>query len=134
MRRTKLAPAVDLMPLIDVVFLLLTFFIFALVLTVPVRITDVSLPGVQAGGSRAQGGFALLALTEAGEVRLDEETIALERLGGALTERQDEAGQDLRIVIAVDREATVGDQFELLDALEAAGFTDFRFLRDPRRD
>ena len=43
-RRQPIEPRLELTPLIDVVFLLLTFFVFAMVLSARLEVTDVRLP------------------------------------------------------------------------------------------
>ncbi|MEM1165654.1 MAG: biopolymer transporter ExbD [Planctomycetota bacterium] len=129
-RRQPVALQVELMPLIDVVFLLLTFFIFAIVLTAPVRVMEITLPEAGASGERARGSVVVLSLAPTGEIRLDGEVVPTPVLRDRLTALQ-ESDEPPQLVLAIDREATVGDQFELLDTVEAAGFREWNFLREP---
>jgi biopolymer transport protein ExbD len=116
--------------MIDVVFLLLTFFVFALILTVRMDVSDIRLPEARSGEPAERVAPVVLALTEAGELRLDTEPVAWADLSAAvralLAERP-----DARLFVAADREAPAGRLFELIDLLKAAGQSDIRFLRDP---
>ncbi|MEM9082069.1 MAG: biopolymer transporter ExbD [Planctomycetota bacterium] len=129
-RRSQPVATVELMPLIDVVFLLLTFFIFALVLTAPVKITEISLPETSAGGDRPPGALTIVGLTEGGQITLDENPVTADQLAQQLTQRLAE-DPEIRVVVAPDERSTVGDQFKVIDALTQVGVTDVQFLRRP---
>lgn len=135
------ASGVEVTPLIDVVFLLLTFFVFALILTVRVETTGISLPDVAAGASQeVRTDPVVVSLTGAGRVEFAGVAIAgasddvlPEALGIALdgpgvSERLDERG----VIIAADADSTSSDLLYLLDALAANGLTEVRFWRRER--
>lgn len=145
-RRTTVAPSVEITPLIDVVFLLLTFFVFALILTVRMDATDIRLPEVRSGanapstmrpivvGMTAEGALTLAeaTLAEAGEpIRAE----LAETIRFALIEASGlppETDQPLpTLMLAIDEQARHGRILELLDALRETGISDFRYLRSP---
>jgi len=145
-RRSTIAPSAEITPLIDVVFLLLTFFVFAMILTVRMDATDIRLPEVRSGasapsatrpivvGMTAEGALTLAeaTLAQAGEPILPE-TAGIIRL--ALIEASGlspETDQQLpTLMLAIDEEARHGRILELLDALREIGISDFRYLRSP---
>ncbi|MGP1347600.1 MAG: ExbD/TolR family protein [Phycisphaerales bacterium] len=129
-RRQTEGYSLDLAPLIDVVFLLLTFFVFSLALAVQVRITEIRLPEGSPGGEPSQGITAVVALDAGGAITLDGEPVALEELGAALI-RAREASPDMIVYVATDERASAGDMFRLMDAFAGASITDLRFLRSP---
>ncbi len=123
-------PRLELFPLLDVVFLLLTFFIFVLVLTARLEVTDIRLPVAVAAGEAKPGPSILLGLKADGTVTLDGRDIPIAELLPALTQAQaDSPGATL--YIAPDREARNAQLFALMDALAEGGIRDLRFLREP---
>lgn len=152
-RRSAIRPSVEITPLIDVVFLLLTFFVFALILTVRMDATDIRLPEVRSGAeSPTTTRPVVIAMDTGGEITFGEtvlaraeddvgpetaEAIRLALLESAgLTEAGPVPGDvDLpTLMLAIDEEARHGRILELLDALREAGISDFRYLRSPNRD
>jgi biopolymer transport protein ExbD len=133
-RRTILAePRLELTPLMDLMFLLMTFFIFAFALAVRLKITDIRLPPAPAGQDMQRAPAIIIALRPDGSLTINEEPVDRE----ALPQRIDDAvaiAPDSRLYIAADEDASSGDLFRLMDALRAAGHADLRFLRLPQRD
>lgn len=113
-------------PLIDVVFLLLTFFIFALVLMVRADVLDVKLPEIGAGEA-PKGELITIALDQDGRVLLEGEPTELSMLGervrGLRLERP-----EARLVIAVDREGRSGELIKLADTLAGEGLGEFSII------
>ena len=69
------------MPLIDVVFLLLTFFVFSMVLMVRADVLDLDLPVLGESGEGRQGSLITVALDERGELFVGGEPVSWEGLG-----------------------------------------------------
>lgn len=149
-RRSSVSPNVEITPLIDVVFLLLTFFVFALILTVRMDATDIRLPEVRSGADAPPASRpVVVGMTAAGEVTLGQTVLAEadtpitpEDSSAILNALQDSAGplqegaaaEETRLptlMLAIDEQARHGRILELLDSLRSAGITDFRFLRSP---
>jgi biopolymer transport protein ExbD len=130
----------DFTPLIDVVFLLLTFFIFSMVLMVRAQVLDVRLPEV-ASGPGADADAALTITVDAdGRVFLDRVPVPLTELAQAVRARQAErggaSGSDQarpRLLLAVDELGRAGDLIRVADTLAAAGITEFSILGTPPR-
>ncbi len=121
------------MPLVDVVFLLLTFFVFALVLMVRADVLGVSLPEFGAGEAVQRESVLTISIDEQGGLRLDGEPIELESLAvavrAALEARSD---RPPRVVIAADERSASGALLGALDALTAAGVPDVSIMGRPR--
>ncbi len=126
-RRSSPEVRLEVMPLLDVVFLLLTFFIFALVLMVRADVLGISLPTFGAG--RATSGSATISITldEHGAVWVDGDNVALDDLADVVSELRD-TRPEAKILVAVDTEGQSGALLELVDRLSAAGLTDFSLL------
>lgn len=123
-------PRLEMMPLIDVVFLLLTFFIFAIVLSTRFEVTDVRLPVVEAGGEPETARYVVLGLREDGSLVIDGEVAAWEAVVASLKEAM-EGEPPARLLVAPDERAVNGDLFRLMDLLSEAQFRDLQFLRRP---
>lgn len=131
-RRDRLlpAPSLDLTPMIDCVFLLLTFFFFALALTQRLNVTEVDLPVVAAGTDAQPGTYAVLELSPDGALTLDRETVDWNALADTLQARLAEQ-PGTTLLIATDRDTPVSEVFRLMDVLSAADIRNLRFLREP---
>lgn len=113
------------MPLIDVIFLLLTFFIYQMVVMRPVDTLGFTMTEV-AGGQRSIGGqLDVLSLDGDGAIHLNREPIA----PGALDERlrqfaANPAEPTLYITLEADGRMDRGPQLlDLLQRVQAAGIT-----------
>lgn len=117
-------------PLIDVVFLLLTFFVFSLVLMVRAETLDVELPTLRGGTAAESRESVTVAVDERGVASVDgeqAELVDLPVLVSELLERRPSA----RLLIAVDELAPAGAVLGVVDALAGAGITDFALLGRP---
>ncbi len=123
-RRSTEVPRLDLMPLIDVVFLLLTFFVFAMVLMVQLNTEGIRLPKARSGEAVSDVAVTTIALNAEGEVLIDGVTIPKADLQAKLTEWGDE-----QIFIAPDVRAPVGSLFELIGLLKEGGVENIKFIR-----
>jgi biopolymer transport protein ExbD len=130
-RRTTLPePQLEITPLIDVVFLLLTFFVFAMVLATRVQITGVRLPEGGEGEAAEQATFVVVALKRDGALAVDDTEVQWAGLGEAIAERVS-AAPEAEVVVAPDADSRSEDLFRLMDALARSGWRDIRFLRQP---
>lgn len=126
-RSTSAEPRLEITPLIDVVFLLLTFFVFALVLLVRAEVLDVSLPQLTAGEEAANAQLVTVAIDREGAVFVEGEPVEIAGLAEAVADVR-EARPEARLVIAVDEEARSGATLAVVDALVARGITEFAVL------
>ncbi|MEM9373397.1 MAG: biopolymer transporter ExbD [Planctomycetota bacterium] len=135
LRRIETASRVELTPMIDVVFLLLTFFVFAMVLMVRADVLDVTLPELTSGQAAERVEPITVTLLGDGTLALMGEPIELAGLGEAIGVLRKERG-DVPVMLAADAEADAGALIELADRLVGAGITRFSVMgraltRDP---
>jgi biopolymer transport protein ExbD len=115
-RRSTPEPRIELMPLIDVVFLLLTFFLFAMVLMVRAEVLDLNLPTLGSAETAEGGSFITIALDDADAIFVDGEPVSAVELGDAVRARQ-EANPRARLVIAADLEGGRDSLIRLFDVI-----------------
>jgi biopolymer transport protein ExbD len=124
LRRLNTTTTIELTPMIDVVFLLLTFFIFSIALMVRADVLGVSLPDLTSGVEAERVEPITVTLRADGSVSLMGEAVAREGLVEAIrTLRQ--TRPDAPVLLAADVEAGAGQLIELADALVGAGITRF---------
>ncbi len=115
-------------PLIDVVFLLLTFFVFSMALLVRAEVLDLQLPAVTGGA--APRDVVTVAIDREGQLFVDGQATTLADLAvqaeGRLEERAGAA-----LVVAVDETVDSGALVEVMMALQAAGLSDFGIIGRP---
>tara|TARA_R110002167_G_scaffold260350_2_gene466846 strand:- start:552 stop:974 length:423 start_codon:yes stop_codon:yes gene_type:complete len=110
--------AINLTPLIDMVFILLIFF--------AVNSTFVKFPGVDVDQPVArstvvqQSATILIAVTDTGEVWIDRNQIDIRRLRGAI-ERMFVETPDASVVILSDQNSRTGIVVEVIDQARLAG-------------
>ncbi len=124
-------PRLELMPLLDVVFLLLTFFAFALLVMVRAEVLDVELPVLEAGRAAQQGGTpVVVTITEDGSLAIDRESVAEEDLIDRLQTRRSASphADDFSLLLEVDVGSSSGRLIELVQMLRQAGFDRFGVL------
>jgi len=124
----------DLAPLIDVVFLLLTFFLFAMLLMVRADALDLQLPGVAQGTPATPTDPLRLTLTADGSLLLNAEPVEPDALPDAIRQRRADSGNpDQPILLAVDERCEAGRLIGVIDTLTGAGITEFSVLGTPRQ-
>ena len=119
MHRDHLSPRLELTPLLDVVFLLLTFFIYAVAVMIRSEYLPVELAGVAGVGPATGAPQHVLVIAADGSLRLNDEPIddlaltnALGRLG------------DTPLHVALDAESSTDrgpSVWRLLEQIQAAG-------------
>ena len=117
-------PRIEMIPLIDIVFLLLVFFIYAMLSMVVHRGLKVELPGAStAQVDRRQ--HVTITLTKDNAVYVDEEPVPLDRLVDHVVARlATSENKDLPVFINGDRKADLGLAVQVLDGLRAAGINE----------
>ncbi len=121
----------ELTPLIDVVFLLLTFFVFSMVLMVRAQVLDVELPALTAGRAGERTESITVAIDQSGGVFVDGRAVSIEDLPNAVSERREGASSEVPILIAVDAGGRAGRLIEVADVLTGAGITRFSVVGQP---
>ena len=110
--------------MIDVVFLLLTFFIFSIALMVRADVLGVTLPELTSGQQAQRVEPITVTLRAGGVVSLMGEPVERDALIESLRAvRVDRP--DAPVLLAADVDAGAGELIELADALVGAGITQF---------
>ncbi|WP_416885241.1 ExbD/TolR family protein, partial [Marinospirillum sp.] len=124
MRRSRLLSQdqedseINLTPMIDVVFILLIFFI---VTTSFVRESGIEVDPPQAATAQPQSQASILiAISPEGEIWVDREAVSLAALGPSVMRLQAERPQ-AGVVIQADQNARSGRLVEVMDRLRQAG-------------
>lgn len=116
--------------MIDVVFLLLTFFIFSIALMVRADVLGVSLPDLTSGRAAERVDPITVTLRADGSLRLMGEAVERERLVDSIRSLR-ESRPDAPVLLAADVDAGAGSLIELADALVGAGITQFSVVGRP---
>ncbi len=113
---------VEMLPLIDIVFLLLVFFIYAMLSMTVHRGINVQLPQAATAAVDKQEHISV-TITEDNAIYLDERLMSLE---GLLSEL---AGESMKcpVLISGDRRAQMGVAISVLDGLRKVGFSKVTF-------
>ncbi len=110
--------AINLTPLIDMVFILLIFFA---VNATFVKITGVSVDQPTAKSTSLQpASTILIAVTDAGEIWIDKKKVDLRRVRGVV-ERMFIEAPDAAVVVLSDEESRTGLVVEVIDQARLAG-------------
>lgn len=115
-RRNSPEPRIELMPLIDVVFLLLTFFVFAMVLMVRAEVLDLNLPTLGSAQAAHEGTFITISLDSAGDLFVDDDPVAWEALASAVRETKAK-NPEAKLVIAADLSGGREELIRLFDVI-----------------
>jgi len=107
-------------PLIDVVFLLLTFFVLSIVLMVRADVFDINLPDAPGEGGSTTGEFIDVVLNVDGNVRIDGERVDRGRIAPTILRLLEER-PDAAVRLAADEESKSGDFIRLGQELWDAG-------------
>ncbi|MEL7473905.1 MAG: biopolymer transporter ExbD [Planctomycetota bacterium] len=129
-RRGSPEPRLEMAPLIDVVFLLLTFFVFAMVLMVRVETLGVRLPELQAGESASSGEIISIVVNADGAIALDGEPIERASLLEIVRSRL-ERTPDARVALLLDVDGRVGEALAVFDELRRGGVENVDVLGRP---
>jgi biopolymer transport protein ExbD len=119
-KREEISLGVSIAPLIDIVFLLLIFFI----LTSHIEIIpglDITLPGIAERGSDKSYDNLVVALDRQGNCFLDKEKIDLRDLYHRFQESAGTA--QINLILQADRDVRHGDVVQVMDLAKKAGIT-----------
>lgn len=120
----------ELTPLIDVVFLLLTFFVFSIVLMVRADALDIDLPEVGSGQAVRASATVTIAIDREGAILVNQVPTTLRDVPDRVADLRDDA-PDASVLIAVDEAAPSGRLIELADTLNGAGLSRFSVIGRP---
>lgn len=121
---------IELLPMIDVVFLLLVFFIYAMLSMVVHRGLPVDLPTAGAATTSDQHHLAI-TLDAEGRIYLDRDPTPLADLADRIHHRR-ATEPDLPVSIGGDQRADLGTALSILDHLRRAGIHEVTFRTRPQ--
>lgn len=110
---------IEMLPLIDIVFLLLVFFIYAMLSMAVHRGLAVQLPASSSSELEKKSVVAI-TITEGGDVYVDKHPVALSDLGETLRQTQADS-QDLFVQVFADRGLPYQELFRVLDQVKISG-------------
>ncbi len=138
-RRHDLAPRIELLPMIDVIFLLLTFFIYAMVVMVRPQLLPVKLVAVGSGSEAKPGAVQAITLDARGQLHLNRKSITDDALDAKLR-AWGKSEHPPRLFLAMERSknASEGEAVDrgpllihLLQRVRHAGIEDFAVVGPP---
>ncbi len=118
-------PRVELLPLLDVMFLLLVFFIFAMLTMVVHRGVEVALPGAATAELDTQPAIHI-SIDAEGRISFEGEPVSIEALPARVASVRSSA-DERPVFIRGDRRADLGIALSVLDALRGAGIEQVSF-------
>lgn len=137
-RRHDLSPRIELLPMIDVIFLLLTFFIYSMVVFVRPQLLPVQLVSVGEGKAAEPGQVQAVTLDAQGQLHLNREPIDGAALDAQLRAwAQEDAPPRLFLAVeqtgpgvpvTVDRAPLL---IRLIERVRSAGIEDFAVVGPP---
>ena len=129
-RRTSPSVRLEMTPLIDVVFLLLTFFLFAMMVMVRVDILGVRLPTISAGSPAQERAIVAVTLDAEGVASIDGQTLGPDALVGRVLELRAENPEAI-VFVAADENCDAGALLGVLDRFARAGIADVNLVGAP---
>lgn len=112
---------IEILPLIDIVFLLLVFFIYAMLSMTVHRGLTVVLP--KSSSAKIENQIVLSVTVRAdGAIFLDKGKVALEKLAQSLTQKVKQ-GKETGVLVFADAHTTYQQLFQVLDQIRMAGLT-----------
>ncbi|MEM1097833.1 MAG: biopolymer transporter ExbD [Planctomycetota bacterium] len=126
----------ELLPLLDVVFLLLTFFIYAMAVMVRVEALEVGLSPVAGNGGSGTAVEHVLRIETDGRLSYNDEPLASDALNPLLESLADDQATPRLFVALTETDATAPIDrgpvmWDVLQAIEAAGLTNVAIVGRP---
>jgi biopolymer transport protein ExbD len=117
-------PRIEMLPLIDIVFLLLVFFIYAMLSMAVHRSLPVSLPVSSTAEIHTELNLAI-TVNYNGEVFLDNKRISLEELQAVLQDKAQKATDDksVQVDLFADDALSYQELYRVLDLIRTAGIS-----------
>lgn len=127
-RRESKSPEIMLSPMIDMIFLLLVFFIISTMYMSEIKTIPIRLPVAQNSETVSKSNFSV-SVKKDGTLYLDETQIALEQLvaNAAAESKRDSS---FSVIIRAEGDADYKTVIRLMDKLKGAGVTRFGLATD----
>lgn len=121
---------IDIVPLIDVIFLLLCFFVLITIQMVMQKGMPVNLAEATEGQSTKEQKAAVVSVRQSGTIYFNKEKVSPEKLETTVS-RWKKQYPDRRLMLNVDRSVTHGTVIDVTDRLRSAGVHDIVFTVEP---
>lgn len=133
-RRSDLAPRVEMIPLIDVIFLLLTFFIYSLLVMVRADILPVTLLPLGTGQAASPAAIHAITIDQQGRLFFDREPVTMQQIQKQLGElSRDPDRPTLYLAMEAQSASDRGPVLiNLIELVRAAGIDDFVIVGQPK--
>ena len=117
-------PRIEMLPLIDVVFLLLIFFIYAMLSMAVHRSLPVSLPLSSTAAINTELNLTV-TVRQKGEIFLDNTEVSLEELQTVLQDKAQKAtdGKAVQVDLFADKALSYQELYKILDVIKTAGIS-----------
>ena len=117
-------PRIEMLPLIDIVFLLLVFFIYAMLSMAVHRSLPVSLPVSSTAEINTELSFTVF-IRHNGEIFLDDTNVSLEELQSVLQDKTQKAIDDksVQVNLFADEALSYQELYRVLDIIRTAGIS-----------
>jgi len=134
-RRNDYTPRVEMLPLIDVIFLLLTFFIYSLIMMVEAQVLPVTLTDIEQGKQTQQAVIQAITINRQGKLFFNREPVEKPQLRIKLRElAADPSSPTLYLAMEAEGEVDRGPAFvELIEEVRAAGINNFAIVGSPEK-
>lgn len=115
-------PGPDIVPLIDVVFLLLVFFFHAVLHMAVQHDMDITLPSAAASGESPSKTPVIVTVTSEGRVSIEDRSVPVDRLAAEIAAMPGDSPQR-PIRILADRDSRTGLTVNVMSRLKTAGYS-----------
>ena len=117
-------PRIEMLPLIDIVFLLLVFFIYAMLSMAVHRSLPVSLPVSSTAEIDTESSLTV-SVRQNGEIFLDNTTISLKELQTVLQDKAQKAdnNKSVQVDLFADEALSYQELYRVLDVIRTAGIS-----------
>jgi biopolymer transport protein ExbD len=124
-------PRIEMLPLIDIVFLLLVFFIYAMLSMAVHRSLPVSLPFSSTAEVNTELNLTI-TIRQNGEVFLDNTKISLDEMQAVLRDKAQKAGDGkyVQVDMFADKELSYQELYRVLDIIRTAGISNVSLQAD----
>ena len=124
-------PRIEMLPLIDIVFLLLVFFIFAMLSMAVHRSLPVSLPVSAATEIHTELNLTV-TVTGSGEIFLDKSKVSLEELQTVLLQnmQRETDAESVQVDLFADKALSYQELYRVLDIIRTAGISNVSLQAD----
>ena len=130
-RRQRKSPRIEIIPMVDVMFLLLVFYVLSSLALTQKRGITVALPSAQSGEPAKVSQLMVISVNAAGEVFLDSDPIAADQLGETIEQRCQsrpggiEAVRQQGVIVNADKASVLHSTVTVMDELRQVGIYNF---------